>query len=40
MGYGDICNGGYHVGCSELYSTVVDRVKPKYHLFGHIHEGI
>lgn len=27
-----------HVGCEELYQAVL-RVKPKYHLFGHIHGG-
>lgn len=40
MGFGDIINGGYHVGCCELLSTIRERVKPKYHIFGHIHEGI
>ena len=30
---------GGHVGCEELLKSVKDRVKPKYHIFGHIHEG-
>lgn len=39
MGFGDIVRGGYHVGCCELFSTIRERVKPKIHVFGHIHEG-
>ena len=31
--------GKCHVGCAELLSTVQQRVKPKVHVFGHIHEG-
>lgn len=27
-----------HVGCEELYKAV-ERVKPRYHVFGHIHSG-
>ena len=38
MGFGDIVRGGYHVGCCELLSTIQERVKPKIHVFGHIHE--
>ena len=26
-------------GCVDLLQTVQNRVKPKYHVFGHIHEG-
>jgi Icc-related predicted phosphoesterase len=29
---------GQHVGCEELLSCV-ERIKPKVHVFGHIHEG-
>lgn len=29
---------GEHVGCHDLRNAV-DRVKPKYHIFGHIHGG-
>lgn len=39
MGYGDLISGNYHVGCADLLFNVKDRVKPKYHIFGHIHEG-
>ena len=39
-GYGDVVVRGHHVGCVELLHTVQERVKPQYHVFGHIHEGI
>jgi len=28
-----------NAGCSDLYSEVIDRIKPKIHVFGHIHSG-
>lgn len=34
----DKCVDGRIVGCEDLLS-VVEEFKPKYHLFGHIHEG-
>lgn len=34
----DECPGDGHVGCADLLNAVY-RVKPKIHLFGHIHEG-
>lgn len=37
FGIGDAV-GGNHVGCEELLKAL-DRIKPKYHIFGHIHEG-
>lgn len=40
LGHGDQCNSGVRAGCVELLSTVQSRVKPKYHIFGHVHEGI
>lgn len=40
LGHGDYCNSGVRAGCAELLSTVQNRVKPKYHVFGHVHEGI
>lgn len=40
VGHGDLCCSGVRAGCVELLSTVQNRVKPKYHVFGHIHEGI
>ncbi|XP_014261829.1 metallophosphoesterase domain-containing protein 1 isoform X2 [Cimex lectularius] len=39
IGHGDLCCSGVRAGCVELLSTVQRRVKPKYHVFGHIHEG-
>lgn len=39
LGYGDLCCSGVRAGCVELLSTVQKRVKPKYHVFGHVHEG-
>jgi Icc-related predicted phosphoesterase len=39
IGHGDLCCSGVRAGCVELLSTVQNRVKPKYHVFGHIHEG-
>jgi len=36
-GYGDECERGERVGCIELL-TAIKRTKPKYHIFGHIHE--
>lgn len=39
VGYGDLCCTGVRAGCVELLSTVRNRVRPKYHIYGHIHEG-
>ncbi|XP_060573835.1 metallophosphoesterase MPPED2-like [Ruditapes philippinarum] len=39
IGHGDMCFDGNRAGCVELLSTIQKRVKPKYHIFGHIHEG-
>lgn len=39
VGHGDLCCSGVRAGCVELLSTVQQRVKPKYHVFGHVHEG-
>jgi len=39
LGHGDHCCSGVRAGCVELLSTVQNRVKPKYHIFGHVHEG-
>jgi len=39
-GYNDTVEPhGMHVGCVDLLNAVQLRVKPKYHIFGHIHEG-
>lgn len=29
---------GILAGCADLLNTVEKRVKPKYHVFGHIHQ--
>ena len=39
LGFGDECKRGNRAGCVDLLHTVQQRVKPKYHIFGHIHEG-
>ncbi|XP_002740401.2 metallophosphoesterase domain-containing protein 1-like [Saccoglossus kowalevskii] len=39
IGHGDKTNDSIRAGCVELLSTIQQRVKPKYHIFGHIHEG-
>ncbi len=31
---------GVRAGCVELLNTVQKRVRPKYHVYGHIHEGM
>ena len=38
-GHGNRCYDGQLAGCAELLRTIQKRVQPKYHLFGHIHEG-
>ena len=39
IGHGDMCIHGGRAGCVELLATIQKRVKPKVHVFGHIHEG-
>lgn len=39
LGHGDLCCSGVRAGCVELLATVQKRVKPRYHVFGHVHEG-
>ena len=38
LGVLDMCRSRERVGCQDLLRTVVGRVKPRYHVFGHIHE--
>ncbi|XP_071941910.1 metallophosphoesterase MPPED2-like [Antedon mediterranea] len=38
LGHGDVTSGNNRTGCVELLNTVQKRIKPKYHVFGHIHE--
>lgn len=37
-GHGDLCFHGGRAGCHDLLE-VVERIGPRYHIFGHIHEG-
>ncbi|PAV58440.1 hypothetical protein WR25_12376 [Diploscapter pachys] len=39
LGHGDLMANGQRMGCVELLNSVTKRVKPKYHVFAHIHEG-
>mmetsp|Transcript_104610 Transcript_104610/g.301631 ORF Transcript_104610/g.301631 Transcript_104610/m.301631 type:complete len:493 (-) Transcript_104610:1544-3022(-) len=40
LGRGDKCKGGGHrAGCVDLLRTIQKRVKPRVHVFGHVHEG-
>lgn len=39
LGHGDLCCSGVRAGCVELLNSIQKRIKPKYHVFGHIHEG-
>lgn len=34
----DNCRGGFRAGCDDLLERI-KQVNPKYHVFGHIHEG-
>jgi len=36
LNYGDLTPCGENVGCADLLNAV-NRIKPKYHIFGHIH---
>lgn len=38
-GYGDKLDIGERVGCKDLLNEVSTRIKPKVHIYGHIHEG-
>jgi len=39
LGQGDRCKGGHRAGCMDLLHAVQQRVRPLYHIFGHVHEG-
>ena len=39
LGFGDLCSTGLRAGCVDLLRVVQARVRPKYHVYGHIHEG-
>jgi Icc-related predicted phosphoesterase len=34
----DLCYSKDHAGCEFLREEILNRIKPKYHVFGHIHE--
>lgn len=38
LGHGDECRMGHRAGCMDLLHTIQQRVRPMYHIFGHIHE--
>jgi len=38
LGHGDLCQNGHRAGCLDLLEHA-KRVKPAFHVFGHIHEG-
>jgi Icc-related predicted phosphoesterase len=38
LGHGDLTSRGERAGCADLFDRVGE-LRPKYHLFGHIHEG-
>lgn len=38
LGIGDTNGKGEKSGCLDLLQTVRQRVQPKFHIFGHIHE--
>ena len=39
VGHGDECESGARAGCVDLLREIQTRIKPKAHVFGHIHEG-
>ena len=39
LGFGDLTCTGVRAGCVELLHSVQRRIRPKYHVYGHIHEG-
>jgi len=39
LGHGDLCQHGGRAGCLDLLEEIQTRVRPQYHVFGHIHEG-
>ena len=39
LGRGDLTSGKCRVGCVSLMKHVQERVRPRLHVFGHVHEG-
>ncbi|MHC4831850.1 MAG: metallophosphatase domain-containing protein [Planctomycetota bacterium] len=38
-GHGDENLQGDSTGCADLLEEILERIRPRYHVFGHIHEG-
>ena len=39
VGHGDMVSQHQRAGCVDLLSAVTERIRPLYHVFGHVHEG-
>jgi len=39
IGYGDECFNGFRAGCVDLLREIETRVRPRVHVYGHVHEG-
>ena len=40
LGHGDLCQpSDMRAGCADLLDELQQRVRPRYHVFGHVHEG-
>ena len=39
LGYGDLCATRKRAGCVDLLHHIQYRIRPRVHVFGHIHEG-
>jgi len=39
LGHGDLCSSGLRAGCLDLLDELQSRVRPRFHIAGHIHEG-
>eukprot|EP00164_Ancoracysta_twista_P000877 GFYU01001153.1.p1 GENE.GFYU01001153.1~~GFYU01001153.1.p1 ORF type:complete len:288 (-),score=8.49 GFYU01001153.1:384-1199(-) len=39
LGYGDVTSSGERAGCYDLLTAIEERIRPLYHISGHIHEG-
>lgn len=39
LGRGDYCHSRIRAGCYDLMCAVQERIQPRLHIFGHIHEG-
>lgn len=38
-GFGDRTDSGEDAGCADLLAEIRERIRPRLHVFGHIHEG-